>query len=243
MPSLIRGRQTAVLALATAALGGTVLAGCTTPPPGGTPPSTTTPPTTAPSPGNPPAGPCAPVEVLAARGTTEPQSGSFIMGGLSNGIAAQTGGRVYQVRYPATQDFANGPNQGATDALAHLQAQATACPGTKFVLNGYSQGAMVMVTLMQRLPADLQPRVVAAVLYGDPYYKSASPSAAGTAKGSANGIVPGLGVPAAFAGRTIDFCNTGDPVCGAGNNISAHLGYGVNQAEGIAFAVKQVQQS
>jgi cutinase len=242
MPSLIRGRQTAMLALATAALGGSVLAGCTAPA-GGTPSPSTTRPAPVPGAGSGQPGACAPVEVIAARGTTEPQSGSFIMGGLSNGIASATGGRVYQVQYPAAADFANGPNQGAADALAHLQAQAKACPDEKFVLNGYSQGAMVMVTLMQRLPADLQPRVVAAVLYGDPYYKSASPSAAGTAKGAANGIVPGLGVPAAFAGRTIDFCNTGDPVCGAGSNISAHLGYGVNQAEGIAFAVKRVQQS
>jgi cutinase len=108
------------------------------------------------------------------------------------------------------------------------------------VLNGYSQGAMVMTTLMARLPADLQPKVVAAVLYGNPYYKSSSPSAAGTAKGRANGIMPGMGIPASFAMKTRDYCNAGDPVCGAGANVAAHLSYGQYQADGIAFAVSKV---
>jgi hypothetical protein len=87
-------------------------AACTTPagPPGGGG-------APAPAPGG-----CAPVEVLAARGTGEPQTGSFIMGGLTRGIAQQTQGRVYQVRYPAVADFLNGPNQGATDALNRIRA-------------------------------------------------------------------------------------------------------------------------
>jgi cutinase len=187
------------------------------------------------------AGACTNVEVLAARGTGEPQSGSLIMGGLSNGIAQRTQGDVYQVRYPAGVDYLNGPNQGATDALARLTARAAACPNQKYVLTGYSEGAMVMTVLMGRIPAALQPRVVAAVLYGNPYFKPGSPSAAGSGKASARGLVPVLGVPAAFAGKTRDFCSTGDPVCGGGANVLAHVGYGQYQAEGIAFAVSKVQ--
>ena len=64
------------------------------------------------------------------------------MGGMPAEIAQRTGGHVYQVRYPASVDYVNGPGQGATDALAHLRAQATACPQEKFVLAGYSEGAM-----------------------------------------------------------------------------------------------------
>src|SRR4051794_41664605 len=82
MPSLIRGRQTAVLALATAALGGSVLAGCTAPPAGGTPPpSTTTTPGTPAGNGSGQAGACASVGGIAAPGTTRPPSGRFILGG------------------------------------------------------------------------------------------------------------------------------------------------------------------
>jgi cutinase len=189
----------------------------------------------------PPSGGCRAVEVLAARGTGEPQAGSIIMGGLTSGIAQRTQANVYQVRYPASVDYLNGPNQGATDALARLTAQAGACPEQKFVLTGYSEGAMVMVTLMGRIPANLQGRVVAAVLYGDPYYKSSSPSAAGSAKGRANGLVPVLGVPAGFAAKTRDYCNTGDPVCGGGANVLAHVNYSQYNADGIAFAVSKVQ--
>jgi cutinase len=185
-------------------------------------------------------GACTPVEVLAARGTGEPQSGSIIMGGLASGIAQRTQGSVYQVRYPAGVDYLNGPNQGATDALARLTAQAAACPDQRYVLVGYSEGAMVMVTLMGRIPANLQSRVAAAVLYGDPYYKSSSPAAAGSAKGRANGLVPVLGVPAAYAGKTRDYCNTGDPVCGGGANVAAHLSYSTYNTEAVAFAVGKV---
>jgi cutinase len=192
-------------------------------------------------PGPAPAGGCAPVEVIAARGTGELPTGSFIMGGLTNGIARQVGGSVYQVNYPASVDYVNGPNQGAADALNHLKAKAAACPQQKYVLNGYSEGAMVMTVLMQRLPADLQPRVAAVVLYGNPYYKSSSPAAAGSAKGTANGIMPLAGIPAGFAARTKDFCATGDPVCGAGANVMAHVSYGTYQADGIAFAVAKVR--
>jgi hypothetical protein len=186
---------------------------------------------------------CAPVDVIAARGTGEPQSGSFILGGVTSAIAQQTGGSVYQVRYPATTDYVNGPNQGATDALAHLQAQAAACPQQKFVLAGYSEGAMVITVLMGRIPAGLQPRVAAAVLYGNPYFKSSSPASAGSGKGAANGLVPGLGVPAGFTGRTRDYCNAGDPVCGAGGNFAAHIQYAQYNGDATAFAVAKVRQA
>jgi cutinase len=194
------------------------------------------------APGPAPApGSCAPVEVIAARGTGELQSGSIIMGGLSNGIAQQTGGRVYHVVYPASVDYLNGPGQGAADALAHIRATAAACPSTKFVLNGYSEGAMVVVTLMGQLPADLGAKVAAAVLYGNPYFKANTAASAGTAKSTGTGLVPIMGIPAGYVARSIDFCDTGDPICGAGANIMAHLGYGAHQAEGIAFAVAKVR--
>ena len=237
-------RRPAAFALSALSIGALALAGCTGTVPGdggAVPPPPDGGGTGGGVPGPPPAGGCAPVDVLAARGTGEPQqTGSFIMGGLSNGIAQQTGGTKYEVQYPASTDYLNDPNTGAADALAHIQSQAAACPDQLYVLNGYSAGALVMVTLMNRIPADLQPRVVAAVLYGDPYYNSASPSAAGSGQATA-APRPFGGVPASFAGKTRDYCNAGDPVCGAGSDFAAHLGYGAYQAEGIAFAVEKVR--
>jgi cutinase len=236
-------RRPAALALSALSIGALALAGCTGTAGGGA----VAPPAGGGAGGGSFAGPaptggCSPVEVLAARGTGEPQqTGSFIMGGLTNGIARQTGGTKYEVKFPASTDYFNDPNKGSADALAHIEAQAGACPNQLFVLNGYSAGALVMDTLMTRIPAQLEPRVVAVVLYGNPAYRSSSPAAAGSGKGAASGVMPFGGVPASFAAKTKDFCNAGDPVCGAGVNGVAHVGYGTYQAEGIAFAVEKVR--
>jgi hypothetical protein len=179
---------------------------------------------------------CAPVEVLAARGTTEPQSGSFIMGGLSSGIASRTGGRVYQVVYPAaiSQNF----TPGVTDALRRINE----CETSKIVLNGYSQGAMLMVSVIRsrELSADAKSRIKAVVLYGNPFFNADSPAAAGSGKAGSNRHGSFSDIPADFVGKTRDYCNAGDPVCGGGGTGSGHLGYASYHADGINFAVNKV---
>jgi hypothetical protein len=205
------------------------MAACTAPDGGGGVP--------APVPGG-----CAKVEVLSARGTTEPQSGSFIMGGLSRGIASRTGGIVYEVNYPSSAEYFSSPQIGVTDTINRIRTRSAACPGQVYVLNGYSKGGIVMTNVMTQIPADLGAKVKAVVMYGNPHYKANHPEAAGTAKGgTARGLFPGAGVPASWAARTRDYCNTGDPVCGAGANVMVHVGYaGTSQADGINFAVGKV---
>jgi hypothetical protein len=65
----------------------------------------------------------------------------------------------------AIADFLNGPRQGARDLLSHVQSTLSSCPDTKFVLVGYSQGAMVVVNAENdnSLPVD---SVVATIFYG-----------------------------------------------------------------------------
>src|SRR4051794_3975568 len=187
-------------------------------------------------------GGCTPVEVISARGTTEPQTGSMIMGGLSRGIASRVGGNVYEVQYPSSAEYMSSPQIGVTDTLNRIQARSAACPNQKDVLNGDSKGGIVMTDVMKKISPDLGAKVKAVVMYGSPSYKANQPEAAGSAKGGmARGIYPGLGVPASWSARTKDFCNQGDPVCGAGANIAMHLAYGSTaQADGIAFAVGKV---
>lgn len=43
----------------------------------------------------------------------------------------------------ADTNFATGPAIGAADLIKHVNNQLSTCPNTKFVLVGYSQGAMV----------------------------------------------------------------------------------------------------
>jgi hypothetical protein len=179
---------------------------------------------------------CPNVEIVSARGTTEPQSGSFIMGALNQGIAAQTGAGTYQVVYPASGDFVNSPNVGVSDALAHMHAKAAQCANTRFFLTGYSQGAMVVTRVLQS-PGDLGGRLAGGVLYGNPYYKGTSPTAAGPDKAAA-GLVPGSGIPALWGGKVRDYCYNGDTVCGSKATGGSHLSYrgSPSEREAIAWA-------
>jgi cutinase len=89
-----------------------------------------------------------------------------------------------------------GSGEGATDVVRRLQEQAAACPQEKFALVGYSQGASVMHQAAARIPAAIQERVVAMVMFGDPGLKSASK------------------FPALLQGRTLENCAVGDYVSG-----------------------------
>jgi hypothetical protein len=223
----LRSRRARALATLTALpLTAAGLAACTTPGGGG---------------GNPGGGGgCTPVEVLSARGTTEPQSGSLIMGGLSRGIASRLGGNVYEVNYPSSAEYFTSPQIGVTDTINRIRSRSAACPSQVYVLNGYSKGGIVMTQVENQIPADLGAKVKAVVMYGNPMHKANSPSSAGTGK-NGTGIYPG-GVPASWTARTRQYCNAGDPVCGAGANIAAHLSYGTtSQADGINFAVSKVR--
>jgi predicted esterase len=43
----------------------------------------------------------------------------------------------------ADSNFATGPGIGASDLIRHVNGRLASCPNMKFVLVGYSQGAMV----------------------------------------------------------------------------------------------------
>jgi cutinase len=159
---------------------------------------------------------CPSVEIVTARGTGENQKSAGGLAGLNQGIAAQVPGtKIYQVVYPATADFLNSAAVGTKDALEHITATAGQCANTRFFLTGYSQGGMVMTGVFQKLPANVASKVIGGVLYGNPYYKAGSPTAAGPDK-SAQGIIPG-GIPASWGGKVHDYCVVGDTVCGSGS--------------------------
>ena len=96
------------------------------------------------------AGPCPDVEVVFARGTSEPAGIGRVGQALTDSLEAQLGGRTvstYAVNYPASYDFL-GAADGAADATNHILATSAACPSTRFVLGGYSQGAAVVDMLV-----------------------------------------------------------------------------------------------
>lgn len=200
-----------------------------------------------------PAPPCPDVEVIFARGTSEPPGVGATGQAFIDSLRAQAGGRsvgVYPVNYPAGDNFGDGAAfvstvvDGVRDAADHVQATAAACPDTKVVLGGYSQGAVVsgfataaetptnlpVASLPEPMPPDVAGHVAAVVLF-------ANPSAA---------FLSQYGVPAAtigplYADKTLQLCDPGDSICsgvpGGGPNI-AHVMYTVNGAvnQGAAYA-------
>lgn len=183
--------------------------------------------------GTPAAGaqPCPDIEVVFARGTGEPAGvglvGQSFVDSLRSQVAPQSVG-VYAVNYPASITMI-GSGGGANDVNAHVQQMANACPNTKIVLGGYSQGAAVIdfvggvpvagFSLGNPLPPHLLGNIAAVAVFGNPAMKLEGPLSA---------LSPTLGY------KTIDLCNPGDPICSDGRDRSAHSEYATNGATGQA---------
>lgn len=164
---------------------------------------------------------CPDVEVVFARGTGEPAGVGKVGQAFVSSLRQNTrkGVGAYGVNYPANKDFL-AATDGANDASNHVQQMADNCPTTKLVLGGYSQGAAVIdivtaaplpgLGFRRPLPDAAADHVAAVALFGNPSAR---------ASGLMSVLTPN------FDGKTIDLCNTGDPICSNGNQWKAHLGY------------------
>ncbi|MGX9791661.1 cutinase family protein [Mycobacterium sp. MMS18-G62] len=175
--------------------------------------------------------PCPDVEIVFARGTTEPPGVGGVGQALVDALGSQLAGRsvgVYAVDYPASNDFDTSTPAGARDASAHIQSVAANCPNTRMVLGGYSQGAGVIDLSTSAMPPEIANHVAAAALFGAP--KSAF------ADSLSPGPLPTIG--ALYAAKTIDLCVPNDPICSDGWDMRAHVAYietgMVNQAATFA---------
>ena len=146
---------------------------------------------------------CPDAEVVFARGRQEPpgvgQIGDALVGALRSMTPLSVG--VYGVNYPADLDAATG----ARDIGAHVRSMASSCPNTRIVIGGYSLGATAadLFARANSLPPDINQHVAAIALFGNGTHR--------------------LGQAPAYAGRTIDQCADGDPICGRGFNWDSHL--------------------
>jgi Cutinase len=186
---------------------------------------------------------CANVDVVVARGTFEPGTLGWIVGDpVYSALQAALAGlsaSAYPVNYPASLTEPASVDQGNTDLVGHVTSQAAACPGEQFILVGYSQGANVVDNsigissngalvggpIVATIPASLQPRIAAILLFGNPIRAI------------------GRSVTGVYASRTDDFCASGDPICQpGGTNILAHLSYGSDATAAAAFAATLVRR-
>lgn len=174
--------------------------------------------------------PCPAVEVVFARGTSEPPGVGRVGQSFIDTLRSQVGAKsvgVYPVNYPATTDFPTAVD-GISDAGSHVEHMAVTCPRTKMVLGGYSQGAAIigfvtesavpdgvhLVQALQPMPADVSNHVAAVALFGKPSSQFMS-------------IInqPPVTIGPLYAGKTIELCIPGDPVCSNAGNPLAHRQY------------------
>jgi cutinase len=165
------------------------------------------------------AAPCPDVEVVFARGTTEPPGVGGIGQAFVDSVRSHVGGRsvgVYAVNYPASNDFSRSAPAGGDDMSAHVQAMAANCPNTRMVLGGYSQGAAVVDLATTSMPADVADNVAAAAEFG------------GARSAFADSLSPGPlpSVGPLYTAKTIEMCVPNDPICyQGGSDMRAHGAY------------------
>ena len=191
---------------------------------------------------------CPSVQMIFARGTFEQPGVGATGQAFVDAVSDRLGGKsmdVYAANYPASLDFKHAA-EGIIDVRNKVQSIATTCPSTKIVLGGYSQGAAVVgYTLEDTIPVDYElptgitgpmpaamaDHIAAVALFGTPgagfmalFQRDAPP------------II--IGNP--YLAKTIQLCETGDPVCSpGGRDRAAHSAYKDNgmAVEAAEFAV------
>lgn len=163
---------------------------------------------------------CPDVEVIFARGTSEPTGVGRVGQAFVDSLRKETGLNIdeYGVNYPAGR-LQLGGGDGANDTISRIKNTVQACPNTKIVLGGYSQGASVIdivagvpvggVTWGNSLPAQYVDNIAAVATFGNIADRSGSPiSSQSSLLGS----------------KAIDLCNPTDPICheGPGNQWTGH---------------------
>ena len=165
------------------------------------------------------AAPCPDVEIVFARGTTEPPGVGGIGQAFVESLRSRLGERsvgVYAVNYPASRNFGSSTPAGRDDLSGHVQSMAATCPNTRMVLGGYSQGAAVVDLATAAMPSAVADNVAAAAIFGGPrssFADSLSP-----------GPLPGVGP--LYAAKTVEMCVPNDPICfEGGRDWGAHGAY------------------
>lgn len=203
---------------------------------------------------------CKAVSVVSARGTWEPQDGSWLQKPMGDKILQQFPGqsKYTELIYPAERTFDTSAPVGVGNLITLLNSEAQQCPDQKYILLGYSQGAGVVGDALAPAAARIWgqdkgsvssaagSRIVAIVLYGDIRFRAGEPYNLGTfepGKQSANPPARPAGALAAYAPRIQDYCVRNDFVCQGTGNFAAHLEYFANgmTSQGVDFAVARAR--
>lgn len=165
--------------------------------------------------------PCSDVEVIFARGRTEPAGVGTLGNSFVNALRSKTDKNVsvYAVKYPADTEI----DIGANDMSQRIQYMMDNCPATRLVIGGYSLGAAVADVVLAvpftgfgfktPLPAGADTHIAAVALFGN----------------GAAWVGPITNFSPLYGDRTIELCHGADPICNPAdpntwrNNWSDHL--------------------
>lgn len=194
---------------------------------------------------------CSDVAVIFARGTNEAPGVGEIGQAFVDALEPRLQGRtvdVYGVDYPASYDFATGV-QGVIDASRRVESTVAACPRSKIVLGGYSQGAAVAgYTVIDSfppgfvfpegitgpMPPSVSDHVAAVVMFGTP-----KPWVVNLLANQAPPMIIGPD----YTAKMLQLCAPGDPVCADGGlDRAAHHAYLDNGMidQGADFAAQAI---
>ncbi|MGO3146851.1 MAG: cutinase family protein [Leucobacter sp.] len=201
---------------------------------------------------------CTPYLVITARGTGEP-SKKQLLGPVVRAISDARPDQVQQldIDYPADTDVKEGGTRGARTLVDTLNVQADACPEQRFVLLGYSQGALLIGdaltdpefrlvgTRVGEVSTEAGARILGIVFYGNPRFLGAETYDAGTYAEYINGLLPRpLGSLAPYGDRIRDYCVADDFVCQRSLELEdeGHVAYYENgmQQDGAAFIINML---
>lgn len=182
--------------------------------------------------------------LIALLGNVGLFTGPSFFTALRNYINGSTTLAIQGIPYPATIPgfLAGGSPFGSNLMALMVNRTAAACPNTKLVLSGYSQGAQVVHNAMQLInngtavpgangtaqriasnatAATINSRVTSVVLFGDPR----------------NGTAVS-GTPAA---QVLSLCHAQDDICAKGGDIITldHLTYNQNAAQAAMFVMQK----
>ncbi|CEJ90627.1 hypothetical protein VHEMI06395 [[Torrubiella] hemipterigena] len=155
--------------------------------------------------------------LVNARGTGERQGESVGFRTMNaETLAKMKGGKIYNVVYPAGLD--QNSASGTEDLLKHVRDTLTSNPSECFILEGYSQGASLVVDALPKLAGAEAAAVKGVFLIGDPRRKANQDcnidSKGGTSNKDSNGFLVSRGtIPDNWVPKTLDVCAQGDGVC------------------------------
>ncbi|KAG8699434.1 hypothetical protein FRC12_012313 [Ceratobasidium sp. 428] len=173
---------------------------------------------------------CSDLQLVCLPGTYESGFG-IVCGPLRDNLASTIPGTTaYAVPYNTSPEYVVSVAGGARIAEQYITTQSAQCPNQRFVIGGYSKGAMVVHEM--NLSTALKSKVLTVAVFGDPNRKTGGPLSwpinsplvdASPRDGST------------LSQNVASFCNSGDQFCDPnGNVLPPHLRYGQDGSTMVA---------